>query len=330
MLNNVLNLGESKDGNRIKQGDQSIMRYVLADSNDDNLQLNGKKAVIYLYNNNGVAYREETTVNENVVDVVIKSVLPADHYTLEIIVDDKYIFPSDNKTKIEVTNSVLGKGTTEIVEQNLYGDLIEYGINNHLFDNFKGDAGEPGKNGSDGKPFTYEDLTEEQKQDLASYVPVKDIPDSHIIDVIKQDYADGIGELDVLFVNFKNQDIFYPVVFSKKSYDPNSNVSYEEWKNNTIKIINNYAIQADVQSSKELYEKALEDRNDFFGFSLPPFPIYYTIEMPDYNVDDTKYLSNNYLMSTGLIGVGDKGTLTARLEYNGQPIEQNKVVVEFE
>lgn len=321
MLNNVLNLGESKDGNRIKQGDQSIMRYVLADSNDDNLQLSGKKAVIYLYNNNGVAYREETTVNENVVDVVIKSVLPADHYTLEIIVDDKYIFPSDNKTKIEVTSSVLGKGTTEIEEKNLYGEIIDYGVKNSLFDSFKGEQGQS---------LTYEDLTEEQKQDLASYVPVKDIPDSHIIDVIKQDYADGIGELDVLFVNFKNQDIFYPVVFSKKSYVPNDIFSYEEWKNGRIKNINDYAIQTNVQTSKELYERAIEERGDFFSLLLPPFPIYYTIEMPDYGVDDTNYISNNYLTRIGLIGVGDKGTLTARLEYNSQPIEQNKVVIEFE
>ena len=35
MLTNVLNLNDSNDGNRIKQGDLSIMRYILTDSNDD-------------------------------------------------------------------------------------------------------------------------------------------------------------------------------------------------------------------------------------------------------------------------------------------------------
>lgn len=324
MISNVLNLNESNDGNRIKQGDKSIMRYTLTDSNNDDLNLNGKNAVFYLFNNKGVAYKEETVVKDNSIDVVINEIIPADHYTLEIVVDDTYIFPSDNKTKIEVTSSVLGKGTTEIEEKNLYGEIIDYGVKNSLFDSFKGEQGLPGES------LTYEDLTEEQKKDLASYVPVKDIPDSHIVDVIKQDYANGIGELDVIFVNWKNQDIFYPVVFSKKSYDPNSNSSYEEWKNGRIKNINDYAIQTNVQTSKELYERAIEERGDFFSLLLPPFPIYYTIEMPDYGVDDTNYISNNYLTRIGLIGAGDKGTFTARLEYNGQAIEQNKVVINFE
>ena len=44
MLTNVLNLNDSQDGNRIKQGDLSIMRYILTDTNKDDLNLDGLPA----------------------------------------------------------------------------------------------------------------------------------------------------------------------------------------------------------------------------------------------------------------------------------------------
>lgn len=132
MLTNVLNIKNSEDGNRIKQGDQSIMRYELLDRNNDNLELNNKKAVIYLHNKEGVAYKETTTVNDNAVDVVIKKILPADYYNLEIVVDDKYIFPSDNKTKIEITSSVIGNHMTDIQKENVFDEIIHYGNENGL------------------------------------------------------------------------------------------------------------------------------------------------------------------------------------------------------
>lgn len=325
MIKNVLILNESTDGNRIKQGDQSVMRYTLTDTSEDNLELDRKQAIVYLYTDKGVAYKQETTVSNNVVDVVIDEIIPTGHYTLEIVVDNKYIFPSDNKTKIEVTSSVLGKGTTEITKQNLYGDLLDYGISNDKFNSFKGETG------LDGKPFTYEDLTEEQKQDLASYVPVKDIPDSHIIKVIEQDYVNTVGQLDVIFVNWKNQDSFYPVVFRKNDYVENVNQDYEKWKQETARFIGDFIIQADVQNEKELFQKAMErDENSFLGLSLPVFPIYSTIKLPDYNVDDTKYLANNYLVQAALIELGDRGTFTAKIAYNGRAIEENKVEINFD
>lgn len=325
MLNNVLNLGESKDGNRIKQGDQSVMRYTISDTNEDNLELDGKQAIVYLYTDKGVAYKQETTVSNNVVDVVINEIIPTGHYTLEIVVDNKYIFPSDNKTKIEVTSSALGKGTTEITKQNLYGDLLDYGISNDKFNSFKGEPG------LDGKSFTYDDLTPEQKQDLASYVPVKDIPDSHIISVIEKDYTNSIGQLDVIFINWKNQDKFYPVVFRKSDYVENVNQDYEKWKQETARVIGDFIIQTDVQNEKELFQKAMErDGNRFLGLSLPVFPIYSTVKLPDYSVDDTKYLANNYLSQAGLIESGDRGTFIAKIAYNGRAIEENKVEINFE
>lgn len=190
---------------------------------------------------------------------------------------------------------------------------------------FKGEKGEKGE------PFTYEDLTEEQKQDLASYVPVRDIPDSHIIKVIEQDYADTVGQLDVIFVNWKNQDRFYPVVFRKNDYVEIPNQDYETWKQETARLIGDFIIQTDVQNEKELFQKAMErDENSFLGLSLPVFPIYSTVKLPDYSVDDTKYLANNYLSQAGLIESGDRGTFIAKIAYNGRAIEENKVEINFE
>ena len=47
MLTNVLNLNDSQDGNRIKQGDLSIMRYILTDTNKDDLNLDGLPAKVF-------------------------------------------------------------------------------------------------------------------------------------------------------------------------------------------------------------------------------------------------------------------------------------------
>ncbi|MGW7932795.1 hypothetical protein BU107_10280 [Staphylococcus xylosus] len=50
---------------------------------------------------------------------------------------------------------------------------------------------------------TYDDLIDEQKEELVSFVLVKDIPDSHIIDVIQNDYLGNKGQLEyILIQNF--------------------------------------------------------------------------------------------------------------------------------
>ncbi|MDT0955183.1 hypothetical protein RNT98_10120 [Staphylococcus pseudintermedius] len=106
---NVLNLG---DGNRIKQGDKSVMRYQLIDENDE-LSIVGKVEVVYLYKSSKIIYKKETTVenidDKDVVIVKIDDILPRGTYMLEIVVDDKYVFPSDESEKIEVTKSILGR-----------------------------------------------------------------------------------------------------------------------------------------------------------------------------------------------------------------------------
>ena len=132
MLTNVLNLNDSNDGNRIKQGDLSIMRYILTDSNDDDLEIKDKPAKAYLINSKGVQYIYETKVNKEkssyVVDLVIDKILPSDVYTLEIWVDNQYCFPSDSKTKIQVEESAIGMGFINVETHDLWKELTEYAI----------------------------------------------------------------------------------------------------------------------------------------------------------------------------------------------------------
>lgn len=134
MYTNVLNLEESIDGNRIKQGDLSVMRYILTDANNDDLQLDGKPAKAYLTDSEGVKYIYDTTVKEQddkyLCDVVIDTIIPAGTYTLEIWVDNTYCFPSDNKAKIRVETSVLGNAITKVDNNNLWKELTEYAVKN--------------------------------------------------------------------------------------------------------------------------------------------------------------------------------------------------------
>lgn len=105
MYTNVLNLEESIDGNRIKQGDLSVMRYILTDANNDDLQIEGKPAKVYLTDVDGVKYIYDTTVKEQdgkyLCDVVIDTIIPAGTYTLEIWVDNTYCFLVIEKVKLK-------------------------------------------------------------------------------------------------------------------------------------------------------------------------------------------------------------------------------------
>ena len=138
MYRNVLNLEQGLDGNRIKQGDLSVMRYILTDANSDDLQLDGKPAKVYLTDSEGVKYIYDTTVKEQdgkyLCDVVIDTIIPAGTYTLEIWVDNTYCFPSDNKEKIRVESSAIGKGIEQIYTHNLFADIIDYTKKHNLID----------------------------------------------------------------------------------------------------------------------------------------------------------------------------------------------------
>ena len=177
MFKNVLNLEESIDGNRIKQGDLSVMRYILTDANNDDLQLEGKPAKVYLTDMDGVKYIDDTTVKEQdgkyLCDVVIDTIIPANTYTLEIWVDETYCFPSDRKSKVKVELSVLGNELEKINTENMYGEVIEYAKTHNLIkdgeNGVDGKDGIDGENGQDGKSFTPSDLTDEDYKKILDY-----------------------------------------------------------------------------------------------------------------------------------------------------------------
>ena len=177
MYTNVLNLEESIDGNRIKQGDLSVMRYILTDANSDDLQLDDKQAKVYLTDSEGVKYIYETTVkqenNQYLCDVVIKAIIPAGTYTLEIWVDNTYCFPSDRKSKVKVEPSVLGNELGKINTENMYEEVIEYAKTHNLIkdgeNGVDGKDGVDGVNGQDGKSFTPSDLTDEDYKKILDY-----------------------------------------------------------------------------------------------------------------------------------------------------------------
>lgn len=177
MYTNVLKLEESIDGNRIKQGDLSVMRYILTDANSDDLQLDNKPAKVYLTDVDGVKYIDDTTVKEQdgkyLCDVVINTIIPAGTYTLEIWVDNTYCFPSDSKSKIKVEASVLGNELEKINTENMYGEVIEYAKTHNLIkdgeNGVDGKDGIDGANGQDGKSFTPSDLTDKDYKKILDY-----------------------------------------------------------------------------------------------------------------------------------------------------------------
>lgn len=124
MNQNILILNDVNTGNNLKQGDQTILKYICGDGSGDVLELEGLKARAVLKNRkNIVVYSAETTVKaNNEIMFMIDKVLPVAKYILEIIVDDKYIFPSDNSLYLNITASSLGSLAEEIESNSL--DLI--------------------------------------------------------------------------------------------------------------------------------------------------------------------------------------------------------------
>ena len=132
MNGNILILSDLNTGNNLKQGDQTILKYLCGDGSGDVLKLEGLKARAVLKNRkNNVVFSTETTVKaNNEVLFIIDKVLPVAKYVLEIIVDDKYIFPSDNSLHLNITASSLGALVEEIESNSL--DLIVDDLKNRL------------------------------------------------------------------------------------------------------------------------------------------------------------------------------------------------------
>ena len=124
MNENILILNDLNTGNNIKQGDRTILKYLCDDGNGDSLDLTGKLArAVLKTRKNQVIYQTEAQINDrNEVTFIIDRIVPATQYVLEIVIDNQYVFPSDNTMYLNVTASSLGALVKEIDNNSL--DLI--------------------------------------------------------------------------------------------------------------------------------------------------------------------------------------------------------------
>ena len=100
-------------GNTLKQGDKTPLKYRLFDADGEKLNIAGKSAQVRLvypdfltigYEKNGLTVAQDDTVT-----FTIDKVIPAKLYHVEIIVDDKFVFPSRaDESKFTVDKSSLG------------------------------------------------------------------------------------------------------------------------------------------------------------------------------------------------------------------------------
>ncbi|MDT0747125.1 hypothetical protein [Staphylococcus chromogenes] len=285
MNKNVLNLTNKGDGNQIKQGDKSKITFELSDSNNDVLDV-GQAAKVYLSKRDYV-YQYDATIKENKVDLVINQIIPSGTYDVEVVANG-YVFPSDNTVRISVTPSVLGRGLGNIKSANLYDDLIKYGLENGLFD----------------------DLKTTQTQ---------------IVESVKEDYANSVGELDVMFFQWKNEYQIYPFVFAKKDAQLSEGQSYDDWKSSTQSWLQSSFIDSEeIKTVPEFYE-----RIKAIGIFRQPFPIQLEIEIESIGFYSSQIYENNYLIPQGNGIHNYENKITVKHVFNGSPIEQNKLELDI-
>ena len=115
----ILRLESLTKGNTLRQGDLTLLKYRLFDADGDKLDISGKPATVRLMKNDFtfIAYEKEglTVAPDDMISFNVNKILPGGLYHLEIIVDDKYIFPSRaDEGKFNVDKSSLGAEITII------------------------------------------------------------------------------------------------------------------------------------------------------------------------------------------------------------------------
>ena len=118
-MSGILRLESLTKGNTLKQGDKTPLRYRLFDSDGDTLSVAGKSAKVRLVYPDflTIGYEKDglTVAQDDTVTFTIDSVIPSRIYHVEIIVDDKFVFPSRaDESKFTVDKSSLGTETNII------------------------------------------------------------------------------------------------------------------------------------------------------------------------------------------------------------------------
>lgn len=118
-MSGILKLESLTKGNTLKQGDKTPLKYRLFDADGDTLNIAGKSAKVRLVYPDflTIGYEKDglTVAQDDTVTFTIDSVIPSRIYHVEIIVDDKFVFPSRaDESKFTVDKSSLGTETNII------------------------------------------------------------------------------------------------------------------------------------------------------------------------------------------------------------------------
>lgn len=119
-MSGILRLESLTKGNTLKQGDKTPLKYRLFDAGGEKLNIAGKSARVRLVHPDflTIGYEKDglTVTQDDAVTFTIDNVIPSRIYHVEIIVDDKFIFPSRaDESKFTVDKSSLG-AETNIIE----------------------------------------------------------------------------------------------------------------------------------------------------------------------------------------------------------------------
>ena len=112
-MSGILRLESLTKGNTLKQGDKTPLKYRLFDADGEKLNIAGKSAKVRLVYPDflTIGYEKDglTVAQDDTVTFTIDKVIPAKLYHVEIIVDNKFIFPSRaDESKFTVDKSSLG------------------------------------------------------------------------------------------------------------------------------------------------------------------------------------------------------------------------------
>ena len=112
-MSGILRLESLTKGNTLKQGDKTPLKYRLFDADGEKLNIAGKSAQVRLVYQDflTIGYEKDglTVAQDDTVTFTIDNVIPSRAYHVEIIVDDKFIFPSRaDESKFTVDKSSLG------------------------------------------------------------------------------------------------------------------------------------------------------------------------------------------------------------------------------
>ena len=112
-MSGILRLESLTKGNTLKQGDKTPLKYRLFDADGEKLNIAGKSAKVRLVYPDFLTIGYEkyglTVAQDDTVTFTIDKVIPSKLYHVEIIVDDKFIFPSRaDESKFTVDKSSLG------------------------------------------------------------------------------------------------------------------------------------------------------------------------------------------------------------------------------